>query len=118
MHIEGRNSRPTRPSPAAFRPFRRASGATGFEESQTDLTFIFAMPRFRILSLALFCLLVCGGRAASAASGDGDARRAEAIAAKLRLLDAAAASGDADAYRKLAGKLFPGLFVSVSQLHD
>lgn len=76
------------------------------------------MPRLRILSLALLCLLVSGGRAASAASGDSDARRAEAIAAKLRLLDAAAASGDADAYRKLACKLFPGLFVSVSQLHD
>jgi len=76
------------------------------------------MPRLKILSLTLFCLLVYGGRAVLAANGDKDARRAETVVAKLRLLDAADASGDAGAYRKAAGKLFPGLFVSVSELRD
>jgi hypothetical protein len=76
------------------------------------------MPRLKILSLTLFCLFVSCGRAALAANGDRDTRRAETVIAKLRLLDTAAASGDADAYRKLAGKLFPGLFVSVSELRD
>jgi hypothetical protein len=76
------------------------------------------MPRFRILSLALFCLPVFAGHAALAAPAEKDARKAETVVAKLRLLDAAAASGDAEAYRKLAGRLFPGLFVSVSELRE
>ena len=76
------------------------------------------MPRFRILSLALFCLPVFAGHAALAAPAEKDARKAETVVAKLRLLDAAAASGDAAAYRKLAGKIFPGLFVSVSEFRE
>ena len=76
------------------------------------------MPRFRILSLALFCLPVFAGHAALAAPAEKDARKAETVVAKLRLLDAAAASGDAEAYRKLAGRLFPGLFVSVSEFRE
>jgi hypothetical protein len=76
------------------------------------------MPRLRILSLALFCLPVFAGHAALAATAEKDARKAETVVAKLRLLDATAASGDAEAYRKLAGRLFPGLFVSASELRE
>src|SRR5579885_2908354 len=113
-----RSKLPTDSPDACCVPPASAGRATAFEESQPDLTFISAMPRFSILSLTLFCLFVFGGRATLAANGDREARRAESVVLKLRLLDDAAASGDADAYRKLAGKLFPGLFVSASELHD
>jgi hypothetical protein len=76
------------------------------------------MPRLKILSTALFCLLAFNGRAALASSGDKDLKRAEAVIAKLRILEDAAASGDASAYRKTVGKLYPGLFISVSELRD
>jgi hypothetical protein len=43
-------------------------------------------------------------------------RRAEKVLTKLRLLHDAAAADDADAYRKLASKLYPGLFVTVAEM--
>ncbi len=57
------------------------------------------------------------GTAAPPALREKDVRRAEKVVAKLRLLDAAAASGDdAKAYRALADKLYPGLFVTVADM--
>jgi hypothetical protein len=76
------------------------------------------MPRPRLLPLTLLCLLAFAGRAAHAASpSEKDARKAESVVAKLRLLDDALASRDAGARRKAAGTL-PGLFVGVSELRD
>ncbi|HEX7314711.1 MAG TPA: hypothetical protein VF297_12370 [Pyrinomonadaceae bacterium] len=48
--------------------------------------------------------------------GDGDARQAERILEKLRLLHEAADTGDAGAYRKLVSKFYPDLFVKVAEL--
>ena len=45
-----------------------------------------------------------------------DARRAEKVLAKLRLLHEAADAGDANAYRALASKLYPDLFVRVAEI--
>lgn len=57
------------------------------------------------------------GTAAPPALREKDVRRAEKVVAKLRLLDAAAASGDdAKAYRALADKLYPDLFVTVADM--
>jgi hypothetical protein len=47
---------------------------------------------------------------------DSDARKAEKVLAKLRLLHEAADAGDADAYRSLASNLYPDLFVKVSEI--
>jgi hypothetical protein len=73
------------------------------------------------LCTACLLLFVAAARTAKAADEanairDGDARRAEKVLAKLRLLHAAADAGDADAYRSLASKLFPDLFVKVSEV--
>src|SRR2546423_8102614 len=102
-----------------FRPVRRCDGSHGFEESSFDLTFILHMPQLRTFPLILLCLLAFTCRAARAdAPGGKDMRKAEAVLAKLNQLEEAAASSDAAAYRKAVGKLYPGLFVSVSELRD
>jgi hypothetical protein len=56
---------------------------------------------------------------APAALREQDVRRAEKVVARLALLDGAAASGeDAKAYRALAAKLYPGLFVTVADMRE
>lgn len=50
------------------------------------------------------------------AISDGDVRRAEKVLAKLRLLHDAAQADDAGAYRTLASKSYPDLFVKVAEL--
>lgn len=72
---------------------------------------------------ALLLALTFPVRAAAAAAPDGahelsegDARKAEKILAKLRLLHEAADADDAGAYRGLASKLYPDLFVKVAEL--
>jgi hypothetical protein len=55
--------------------FGGATRAESFEESSPDLTFILDMPRLKILSTALFCLLAFNGRAALASSGDKDLKK-------------------------------------------
>jgi hypothetical protein len=47
---------------------------------------------------------------------DADARKAEKILAKLRLLHAAADADDASAYRALVSKLYPDLFIRVAEM--
>ena len=54
--------------------------------------------------------------AGAATIQDGDARRAEKILTGLRLLHGAAERFDAAAYRGLASKLYPGLFVKVAEM--
>jgi len=77
------------------------------------------MPRLKNFLLILLCLLAFAARAAQAdAPGVKDIGKAEAILAKLSLLEEAAASRDPDAYRRAAGKLYPGLFVNVSELRE
>jgi hypothetical protein len=73
------------------------------------------------LCAACLILFAAAARAAKAADDanvirDADARRAERVLSKLRLLHAAADAGEADAYRALASKLFPELFVKVSEI--
>lgn len=81
------------------------------------------MPR-KVLLLTLFCLLVsAAGRDARAARVEGaqrekDLKRAEAVVTKLRRLEEAAASSDAGALRKVASKVYPGIFSAVSKLQD
>lgn len=62
----------------------------------------------------------CRGAVASVPAGrtirDADARRAVKVLTKLRLLHEAADAGDAGAYRALASKLYPDLFVKVSEI--
>jgi hypothetical protein len=72
---------------------------------------------------ALFLAFTLAGRAAVAAAPpasnvirDADARRAEKVLSRLRLLHEAADAGDANAYRALASKLYPGLFVAVAEM--
>ncbi|HEX8557059.1 MAG TPA: hypothetical protein VF668_03100 [Pyrinomonadaceae bacterium] len=68
-------------------------------------------------ALLLALSFACGAASASArAPRDGDLRRAEKVLAKLRLLHEAAAAGDREAYRALASKLCPDLFVKVAEL--
>jgi hypothetical protein len=75
------------------------------------------------LCAALVLALTFGCRAAVAsvsadatAIHDADARRAEKILAKLRLLHEAAEADNANAYRALTSKLFPGLFNTVAEM--
>jgi hypothetical protein len=69
-----------------------------------------------LLILAFARLDVAAATAGERALSDGDARKAEKILAKLRLLYEAADAGDAGAYRGLASKFYPDLFVKVSEL--
>lgn len=71
------------------------------------------------LLLALTCLARDAAAAAPASErtiSDGDVRRAEKVLSKLRLLHDAAGADDAGAYRRLASKFYPDLFVKVSEL--
>lgn len=80
---------------------------------------------FRAL-LCVVCLFGCalvsrGQGGASAGQGlaprEKDVRRAEKVLEKLRLLDEAAGAGeDAGAFRRLARKLYPGLFITVADM--
>lgn len=75
-----------------------------------------AMRAAFVLMLAFAC------RNAAARDGvetvsDGDARRAEKILSKLKLLHEAADADDAGAYQRLASKMYPELFSKVSELH-
>lgn len=81
------------------------------------------MPR-RIVLLTLVCLLVFAHRAAPAsthaavARGGKELKKAEAVLSKLRRLEESAASGAPGAFAEAAGKLYPGLYASVSGLRD
>jgi hypothetical protein len=83
------------------------------------------LPRFGVAACAALMLsLTFLARAAAAQEApvgaravvDGDARKAEKILAKLRLLHGAAEAGDTGAYRRLASKMYPDLFVKVAEL--
>lgn len=77
------------------------------------------MPRLRSLLLPFFCLLVFAGHTAHAAAPrDKDLKKAEAIVAKLQLLEVAADAHDADVYGKAAAKVYPDLFRVVASLPD
>lgn len=78
-----------------------------------------ARASFHAGCLVLFALtLRADGAAGGPALREKDVRRAEKIAAKLRLLDgAAAAPGGAAAFRDLSAKLYPGLFMAVAEMH-
>lgn len=54
--------------------------------------------------------------AGTQAINDADVQKAEKVLAKLRLLYDAAAADDAAAYRRLASKFYPDLFVKVAEL--
>jgi hypothetical protein len=70
-----------------------------------------------VLVLTLACRDVAASVSADAAAiRDGDARRAEKVLAKLRLLHEAAEAGDAPTYRALTSKLYPGLFITVAEM--
>ena len=79
------------------------------------------MPLQRLVSLTFFCALVVASGAANAAGHDDaprgkDLKRAVDIVSKLRRLEEAAAMPDSVAYRKIAGKIYPGIFASVASL--
>lgn len=70
-----------------------------------------------VLVLTFGCRVAAASVSAGAAAIQrGDARRAEKILAGLRLLHDAADAVDAAAYRGLASKLYPGLFVKVAEM--
>jgi hypothetical protein len=69
------------------------------------------------LALALTFACRAAVSADAAAIHDGDARRAEKVLAKLRLLHDAADADDAPAYRALTSKLYPGLFITVAEMN-
>jgi hypothetical protein len=70
-----------------------------------------------VLVLTFACRDACASVSAGAhAIRDADARRAEKVLAKLRLLQDAAEADDADAYRALTSKLYPDLFVTVAEM--
>lgn len=68
-----------------------------------------------VLALAFACRDVAASEGRRAIS-EGDARKAERILAKLRLLHAEADAGDAGAYRRLASNFYPDLFVKAAEL--
>lgn len=75
--------------------------------------------------LSVACLIVFAltlqaeGAPGQPALREKDVRRAEKVLAKLRLLDEAVAARDgARALRDLAAKLYPGLFVTVADMHQ
>lgn len=70
-----------------------------------------------VFALTLGCRTALASVSADAnAIHNGDARRAEKILAKLRLLHEAAEADDAPAYRALTSKLYPGLFITVAEM--
>ena len=81
------------------------------------------MPRPRLTTFVLFCLLAFAGRAAHAATpgpapGDKELRKAEAVLTKLLRLEEAAAAQDSAAFERAADKLYPALFVAAADLRD
>lgn len=70
------------------------------------------------LLLAFTCLArpVAAAPAETQGINDADVRKAEKVLAKLRLLHEAADADDAVAYRRLASKSYPDLFVKVAEL--
>lgn len=80
------------------------------------------MVRAALCAACLFALVFAAR--VGVAAGDGpvlrgaDLRRAEKVLSKLRLLFNAADADDADAYRDLASKFFPGLFVMVAEMRQ
>jgi hypothetical protein len=62
------------------------------------------------------CASGAAQQAATRATRDANARRAEKILSKLRLLHDAAAADDAGAYHKLVSNLYPDLFVNVAEM--
>jgi hypothetical protein len=72
-----------------------------------------------VLALTFACRAAAAPVSADAAAvNDADARRAEKILAKLRLLHEAAEADDASRYRALTSKLYPGLFVAVAEMRE
>lgn len=69
-----------------------------------------------LLALTFACRDAAAATAGERAISDGDARRAEKVLAKLRLLHDAAAAADAGAYRALVSKLYPDLFIKVAEM--
>lgn len=70
-----------------------------------------------VLALTFACRAAAASVSADAAAiHDADARRAEKVLAKLRLLHDAADADDAAAYRALTSKLYPGLFITVAEM--
>jgi hypothetical protein len=70
-----------------------------------------------VLALTFACRAAVASVSADAtAIHDEDARRAEKVLAKLRLLHDAADADDAAAYRALTSKLYPGLFNTVAEM--
>ncbi len=70
-----------------------------------------------VLALTLGCREAEASVSADASAiNKGDARRAEKVLANLRLLHDAAEADDERAYRALASKLYPGLFITVAEM--
>ncbi|HEX8285754.1 MAG TPA: hypothetical protein VF588_20525 [Pyrinomonadaceae bacterium] len=69
-----------------------------------------------LIAFTFACHSAAAAPAGEQAIRDGDARKAETVLSKLRLLYDAADSDDAGAYRKLASKLYPDLFVKVAEM--
>lgn len=65
-----------------------------------------------LIALTLACRTAVASELAARELSDADARHAEKVLAKLRLLHEAA--GDGEAYRSLASKFYPDLFVKVA----
>jgi hypothetical protein len=91
-------------------PLRRRASATASAGAALCAAFVLA------LTLACRAAAAAPVSAGAATVQDGDARRAEKILAGLRLLHGAADAVDAAAYRGLASKLYPGLFVKVAEM--
>lgn len=70
-----------------------------------------------LLALSFACrAAIAAPPPAALAIRDADARRAEKVLTRLRLLHEAADADDATAYRALASKFYPGLFVTVAEM--
>ncbi len=93
-----------------------------FGEVAAYLAFILRMPRWiallTLLSLPVFAPGAAGTSAHEREPGGKELGKAEAVLSKLQRLEVAAASEAPGAFEKAARKLYPGLFASVSELHD
>ena len=76
----------------------------------------FGVAACAVLMLTPSFLAAAQAPAGVRAVSGGDVRKAEKLLAKLRLLHEAAEAGDASAYRKLASKMYPDLFVKAAEL--
>ncbi|HEV7889643.1 MAG TPA: hypothetical protein VGP08_03340 [Pyrinomonadaceae bacterium] len=75
------------------------------------------MPRKVLLLTLLFLSVFASGVEVRAANAK-ELKRAEALVSKLKRLEEAAASRETGALRRVASKVYPGLFSSVSKLKD